>query len=130
MLTWWPLALDATFRAHFVDEQPVVPFVRYGWDYVLWSEKHDVGTEKETVQGGKFGTHFALGGNVLLDVFQPGRASFLETQTGINDTWITIEWRRQRVDARNAPWGGRLANAQNALDFSGDAFTVGLKLDW
>ena len=132
MLTWWPLALDATLRAHFVDEQPVVPFVRYGWDYLLWSEKRDSGIagEKDVTQGGKFGTHFALGGNVLLDVFQPGRASFLETQTGINDSWITIEWRRQRVDARATPWDGRIENAQNALDFSGDVFTVGLKLDW
>ncbi len=135
MITWYPFQLDATFRAHFVDEQPVVPFVRYGWDYVLWSEKFDSapGGPKSSIRGGKFGTHYALGGNFLLDLVQPGRASFLETRTGINDSWLTIEWRRQRVDARSAPWAGRddqLGAAKRPLDFSGDAVTLGLKLDW
>jgi MYXO-CTERM domain-containing protein len=135
MLTWWPLQVDGTLRAHFVDEQPVVPFVRYGWDYVIWSEKFDerVGGPKSSVRGAKFGTHAALGANFLLDLVQPARASFLETRTGINDSWLTVEWRRQRVDGREAPWSGRddrLGQAQRPLDFSGDSVTLGVKLDW
>jgi MYXO-CTERM domain-containing protein len=135
MLTWWPFQVDGTLRAHFVDEQPVVPFVRYGWDYVIWSEKFDerVGGPKSTIRGGKFGTHWSLGANLLLDVLQPSRASFLETRTGINDSWLTVEWRRQHVDGRDFPWSGRddrLNRDQRPLDFSGDAFTLGVKLDW
>jgi MYXO-CTERM domain-containing protein len=130
MLTWFPLSLDATLRAHVLDEQPAVPFVRYGWDYVIWSEKWDnsAGT-KDTTRGAKFGTHSAIGVDLLLDLLQPGRASFLEAQTGINDSWLTLEWRRQRVDSRKRPWSGRSAPGDR-LDFSGDAFMVGLKLDW
>ena len=57
MLTWFPLSIDATLRAHFVDEQPLVPFVRYGWDYVIWSERTDNDSGgKDTISGGKFGT--------------------------------------------------------------------------
>lgn len=136
MLTWYPFQLDATLRGHFVDEQPAVPFVRYGWDYVIWSEKYDrrPGGPKDVTHGAKFGTHYALGVNLLLDLLQPGRASFLETRTGINDSWLTIEWRRQRIDGRDRPWSGRddqlNAAGPRPLDFSGDAFTLGLKLDW
>jgi hypothetical protein len=130
MLTWFPLSIDVTGRAHVLDEQPAVPYFRYGWDYVLWSEKSDNGLGgKDITRGGKFGTHMGLGVDLLLDLVSPGRASFLEAQTGINDSWLTIEWRRQRVDARTRPWTGRSA-PPDRLDFSGDALLIGLKLDW
>ena len=35
---------------------------------------------------------------MLLDIFARDRASLLEARTGINDTWITFEWRRQSID--------------------------------
>lgn len=130
MLTQFPFAISLVGRAHILDEQPAVPFVGYGWDYVLWSEKwdNDVGT-KDSLTGAKFGTHLSLGVDLLLDLIQPGRASFLEAQTGINDSWLTLEWRRQRIDARSRPWSGRTVEPDR-LDFSGDAFLLGLKLDW
>lgn len=128
MLTWWPLALDVTLRGHILDEQPIVPHVRLGYDYVIWSELSDqLGGGKRSVKGAKSGTHTALGASILLDLAQPGRASLLEAQTGINDTWITFEWRRQSVDARSRPWSGA---TEGGLDFSGNAFMVGLKLDY
>jgi hypothetical protein len=130
MLTWFPLSMDVTGRAHVLDEQPAVPYFRYGWDYVLWSEKEDNGLGgKNIVRGSKFGTHMGLGVDLLLDLLAPGRASFLEAQTGINDSWLTVEWRRLRVDARSRPWSGR-TTAPDRLDFSGDAVMLGLKLDW
>ena len=79
-------------------------------------------------RGAKFGTHTGLGLQVLLDTFQPRRASLLEAQSGINDTWITFEWRRQRVDGRSRPWTSN--DAPNLLQFDGDAYMVGLKLDY
>ncbi len=128
MLTWFPLAVDGTLRLHLIDEQPLVPFVRYGWDYVLYSDKTDDGAGgKETVSGAKFGTHTSLGLNLLLDVFQPGRASFLEAQTGINDTWLTFEYRNQNVDGRSRPWSGQEADG---FDFGGNVFQLGLKVDY
>lgn len=128
MLTWYPLYVDATLRAHILDEQPAVPFVRYGWDYVMWSEKDDDGAGgKNSLSGAKFGTHASLGVNLLLDLLQPSRASFLEARTGINDSWLTIEWRSQAIDARRRPWSGP---SEEGLSFGGNAVQVGLKLDW
>ncbi|MBT3217774.1 MAG: hypothetical protein HN348_01675 [Proteobacteria bacterium] len=119
MMTWYPITADATLRLHFWDEQPIVPFARYGLDYVFWNEKWDNGSGgKDKIFGAKWGTHFAFGGNLLLDIFARGRASLLEAQTGINDTFITVEWRRQKIDN------------DTGFVFSGDSITVGLKLDF
>lgn len=129
MLTWYQLSADATFRLHLLDEQPIVPFGRYGWDYVMWNENKVVFGGEEVLRGGNPGSHYALGVNLLLDLLQPGRASLLEARTGINDTWITIEWRRQSIDERSRPWQAPVITGSD-LYFSGDIFQVGLKLDY
>jgi hypothetical protein len=119
MLTWYPLSLDGTIRAHFFDEQFLVPYARYGYDYILWNEKWDDGAGgKNKLGGSKSGSHYGYGVSLLLDTFSRGRASLLEAQTGINDTFLTVEWRRQAVDSGSG------------LIFSGEAITVGLKLDY
>jgi len=128
MMTWWPLAISGTFRLHLIDEQPVVPFARYGFDYVIWTEEREVGESRTKKQGGRFGQHYSLGANLLLDLFQPGRASMLEARSGINDSWLTFEWRRQSIDFRDAPWAAPVTDGY--LTFDGDAFLVGLKLDY
>ncbi|NCG19878.1 MAG: hypothetical protein GWP91_12790 [Rhodobacterales bacterium] len=132
MLTWWPsLALDGTFRLHIIDEQLLVPYIRGGFDYVVWSEKTDSadGSGKEVIRGSKFGNHAGVGLNLLLDPFAKRRASLLEAQTGINDTYLTFEWRRQRIDDRRFPWAVPSKNVKG-LDFSGSMFTIGIKLDY
>ncbi len=129
MLTWWPLMADASLRGHIIDEQPVVPFFRYGWDYVPWSEKTDnAAGGKDVIRGAKLGTHWAVGGAILLDLIGPRRASLLEAQTGINDSWITVEYRDQVIDDRKTPWSGPSGDPQ--LVFSGESLTVGLKIDY
>jgi hypothetical protein len=128
MMTWWPLMADASLRGHIFDEQPVVPFFRYGWDYVPWSEKSDnAAGSKDTVRGAKLGQHWAVGGAILLDLIGPQRASLLEAQSGINDSWITVEYRDQVIDDRSTPWG---KPSGEGLVFSGASLTVGLKIDY
>ena len=126
-LTIIPITLDVTLRAHVLDEQPVVPFVRYGWDYAFFSERR-LGEDNATpVRGAKTGSHLGAGVNLLLDILSPNRASLLEAQSGINDTWVTLEWRRNRIDDRSRPWG---APKNKGFNFSGDVFSVGLKIDY
>jgi hypothetical protein len=128
MLTWFPLGLSGTARLQLLDEQLVVPHARLGFDYVLFTELTDDGTGgKDKVAGSKLGHHYAIGGSLLLDLFAPGRASLLEAQTGINDTYLVVEWRRQNVDSRDLPWA---AAEVDGFDFSGSMLTVGLKLDY
>ncbi len=128
MLTWIPLGLSGTFRLQILDEQVVVPHARLGADLVPWWELTDDGSGgKARVGGSKLGHHYAFGASLLLDIFAPGRASLLEAQTGINDTYITVEWRRQNIDSRTVPWGPAEVDG---FDFSGSLLTVGLKLDY
>ena len=107
-----PFSVDATFRLDVLPEQPIVPFAGFGYDYWLWEESW-TGGEKS---GGKSGTHTSMGVNVLLDIFQPGRASRLEASSGITDSYISIEWRKQSIGT-------------SGLSFSGEAVMIGLKLD-
>lgn len=118
MLTLLPLSLTGTARLHLLDEQLVVPYGSYGFDYILWTEASDDGLGgKDRVRGAKWGHHWALGGSLLLDVFAPSRASLLEASTGINDTFVTLEYRSQ------ATRGG-------GLQFDGKGVFIGLKLDY
>jgi hypothetical protein len=110
-----PLTVDATFRLDVLPEQLIVPFVGVGYDYWLWQESWTGGNK---VQGGKKGTHTTMGAHLLLDLFQPARASRLQASSGITDTYITVEYRQQLVGEDD---GG--------LTFSGDLISVGLKLD-
>lgn len=129
MLTWLPLGASASLRLHVVDEQLIVPFAKVGMDYVYFSELTDnaEGSGKDRVGGSKVGNHYALGANILLDVFARGRASLLEAQTGINDTYITVEYRRQNIDSRPTPFSGAV---KEGFDLSGNLLTIGLKLDY
>jgi hypothetical protein len=121
-LTAYAFALDFTARLDVVPEQPIVPFIGVGMDYWLWREKWetnpDVGGE-EKVGGGKSGWHYSMGGHVLLDAFHQKRAGRLEAVTGITDSYITVEYRVQRV-----------GESVDGLKFSANTVTAGLKLDY
>jgi hypothetical protein len=111
-----PFMLNATFRLDVLPEQVIVPFAGIGYDYWLWKESWDGGG---SVSGGKSGMHTTYGAHLLLDIFQPARASRLEASTGITDSFITVEYRTQTI-----------GEDQGGLVFSGDVLTFGLKLDY
>lgn len=116
-----PLAGDLTVRLQFLDEQWVVPYASAGLEYWLWSEDTNVNgdaSDDGLVAGGKAGYHWALGGNILLDGFDRDRASLLRARTGIDDTWLTFEYRDQTV------------GNGDGFDFNGTVIGVGLKVDY
>lgn len=128
MLTMFPLGMSVSGRLHILDEQIIVPYGKYGVDFVYWTELTDNSSGgKNKVQGTKLGQHFAVGAGLLLDVFAPSRASLLEAYSGINDTYITFEFRRQMVDSRQHPWA---AADESGFTFTGNMITIGLKLDY
>lgn len=120
MITWVPLSASATARAHFFDEQPLVPYAKIGLDLVPWDIQTDNTTGgKDKLHGTKWGWHWGVGGNLLLDWIAPKRASQLEATTGINDTYFTVDYRVQRVGA-----------GAQGFDFSASEVTFGLKVDY
>ncbi|MBM76333.1 MAG: hypothetical protein CMK59_13090 [Proteobacteria bacterium] len=108
-----PLSVAVGGRLDVLENQIIVPFGNYGRDYWLWRESWgteiipaettddstDVETtesdssDKERIQGGKQGSHYSYGVEILLDRFDYVGASKLKTQFGIDDTYFVIEKR-------------------------------------
>jgi hypothetical protein len=118
-LTVVPLSLGATGRLHIIDDQLLVPYAGIGVDAFFWRESWDAGFGvKERVVGTKRGSHLTAGIDLMLDPFAPGRASLLEAQTGINDSYVVFEWRKQ------------VNGVDSGLSLSGQTLLIGLKLDY
>ena len=124
--TMFPITLDVTLRGHILDEQPFVPFARIGLDYTLWREARVLEAGTDATRGSKAGWHWGLGGQLLLDTFARRRASRLEANTSINDTWLTVEYRRVYVD----PGSFLFFDNSAGTSFSRSELMIGLKLDY
>ena len=115
-----------TGRLHFVDEQVLVPYASYGRDWIVWSEKTEISEGvMEGVSGVKYGWHWAAGLSIMLDIFDFSRASLLEATYGINDTYLTIEYREQTIDK-----GSRVSDGEDQLSFSGRMITATAEFDF
>lgn len=114
-----PLSVGITPRLHILDEQVAVPYASLGVNWWLWREREgDADAAGKLIRSGShFGWHWELGINLLLDTIDRRRASLLEAQAGINDSWVTLGFRRQM-------------DTSEGFDFGGDMFHVGLKLDF
>lgn len=120
-LTIFPLSLSATLRLDFFREQLIVPAAGVGGDYWMWKEKWWTEDEDEDSarSGGKLGWHWNAGGWLLLDPLDRSAASALEAKTGIDDTFLTFEYRQTYMK-----------HSDKLLDFSDKEFLVGLKCDF
>lgn len=128
MITVWPIGVGLKARLHLLDEQILVPYVRAGADVLAWSEKWDNSSGgKDKLAGTKYGGNLAVGGQILLDGIARSRASLLEAQTGVNDTYFTIEYRRNDTCI---PWkcAKTATQDESGLSFSGSELTFGLAL--
>lgn len=121
-MQWLPIHLGTTLRGHVLDEQPVVPYARGGFDMVWFREDalaDDLTPDKTSrLTGSKLGGSAGGGVLILLDTLSPSRAGRLEATTGLNDTWIDIGYRHQ--------WVGK----DQPFDFSGGSLSVALQLDF
>lgn len=108
-----PIALDGTFRVHYRETQPVVPFVKAGVDMIYFRE-HDAET---TIQGLKWGLH---GGGGLMVSLNPLLGEMAPGEYGWNDVFFVVDGRYQWVN--NFGGGG--------LDLSGWATTAGVHVQF
>ena len=93
-----PFQASGIFRLDVLNDQILVPFASGGVDYWVWQEKWTNGTVEEQVSGGKMGYHYSFGGQVLLDRFDEASASLLDVTRGVEDTYLTIEYRVQEFE--------------------------------
>lgn len=130
-LTILPLSAGVTARldptARLKGEwrsMPVVPYGTVGVDYYLRRERYGaINVEdpfgNEVWSGGQAGWHYAVGVDVLLDWMDPKHASKAQARWGIEDTYLTLEWRTR------SDW----PDSTSSLSFAGDTVTLGLKVD-
>jgi len=74
---------------------PLVGYAKAGLGYGLWWTGNDRGVQGK---GHTWGTQFALGGMLLIDVFDQHAAIELDNEWGINNTYYYIEWMKAGLD--------------------------------
>ena len=117
MLTILPLNVSATARLDFWDQQMLVPFASAGLDYWIWRENWVENEEEVSVSGGKMGYHYAFGGQILLDRLDESAASKLELKYGIEDTYLSVEYRQQEFE-------------DDGLSFNSSSTTFGIRFHY
>ena len=100
------------------DEQPIMPYGRIGLDMLAWTSR----TTDENIKGMRGGWHWAAGIAFLLDVLAPRRAAGSEARNGIDDAYLTFEYREANLNNfGNLP-------EEERLDFGGRYFRTSLHL--
>lgn len=94
---------------------PLVPYIKYGVGYAYWwvtngdvlarrslglsPGAHATDTDLgQAATGGTFGTHFALGVMLRLDVFEPTVQRAWDLQMGVNHSYLFFEYTRAGLD--------------------------------
>jgi hypothetical protein len=97
-LTLFPLYAVAVLRADYLAREtpiPLVGYVKAGVGAGIWTVSNGVGTARvgDVVGSGiSYGPQGAIGGMLLLDPFDPSAAMQLDESTGINNSYLFIEW--------------------------------------
>jgi hypothetical protein len=98
-LSIMPMHAVGVLRVDVLSKQfgvPLVPYGKLGLGYALWWVNDGLGTahNSEGLSGkdSSFGTHSALGGMLLLDMFDPVAARAMDAEAGINNSYLFFEW--------------------------------------
>ena len=123
MLTVLPLNASTTLRLDFFEEQLLVPYASAGLDYWVWRENWmspgaDGDSAAEEISGAKIGSHWSVGGQLLLDSFDPSGASRTALKTGIQDSYFQIEYRSQTI------------GDSDGLSFDSSSWTAGMRFNY
>jgi hypothetical protein len=108
-LSLYPMALMLVYRADQLWTRlrvPLVPYGKIGLNYTIWNiyNGNDQVSRAETTpglsgrgRGGTRGWQAAAGLSLALDFIDPGSARELDSETGVNHTYIFAEWAHYAV---------------------------------
>jgi hypothetical protein len=106
-LTIMPMYLAAVLRVDVLAREvqiPIVPYVKGGFGYGLWSATNDLGVSRSKDgtlgHGHTTGTHFALGGMLLLDPLDPSAALGFDEELGVNHSYVFFEWQMPSLNGQ------------------------------
>ncbi|MBL8616703.1 MAG: hypothetical protein JNM72_13915 [Deltaproteobacteria bacterium] len=112
-----PLTLNAKVRLDFFKDQILVPFGAAGLD--AWSFKQDPYKGDQVLTGWKYGWHWNAGGQLLLDKLDPRTASRFQAVSGVDNTFLVVEFRKQDI-----------GSGDEGLYFTGQSLNFGLQFDY
>jgi hypothetical protein len=115
-MLYFPLSIFGRYRAHYVEDQPVVVALSAGVD--LWPFLEERETAGEAIQNFTSGWHVAGELELLLDWAEPRSAAFMQENWGIHDTLLYGGYQYSQLDGL----GGR-----RTLDLTHHDWTVGLR---
>lgn len=127
-----PMGLKLVYRFDWLQTAlhvPLTPYGKAGLVYNFWwitDGDGDVATWGSgdgggRASGGTYGYEFALGLSLLLDFFDPEAAANLERESGINNSYIFVEWVYNKSDN----FGG-----DGALRVGGSLWMFGLAVEF
>ncbi|TVR01440.1 MAG: hypothetical protein EA398_10145 [Deltaproteobacteria bacterium] len=106
--TMLPLRLGVVYRFDVLQNQfnvPLVPSFKLGLDYAFWwvgdgdgtaSSDEDGGVRRG--RGGTAGYHASIGLHLWLNWFAPGMARTFDVNTGVNNSYLFVEYLVSRLD--------------------------------
>lgn len=123
----FPLTAQLSYRFDlFADDFPLAPILRVGLDYYLWrvldgaDEVTNFEAGKEAA-GGTYGFHVAAGVHILLDFFAQTMAANFQSNAGVYNTFLTVEYQLSQVDDFGSNTSIRLGD---------ETFVFGLALEF
>lgn len=102
---------------------PLVPYAKLGLGYGLWWSSDGTKTVKvdgDVARGASYGLTYALGGMFLLDILDPDDAVSADGVTGINNSYIFLEWFRPQLDG---------FGSKKVLDIGSSSWLVGVAVE-
>jgi hypothetical protein len=123
-----PLYAIGVLRADVISRElrvPLVPYAKLGLGLAFWRASNTLGTSRYQGVSGlghTWGTHFALGLGLNLNVFDPYAARNLDEAAGINNTYAYAEW---TVSDLTGLWA-----QQDPLRVGGTYWTLGLAFEF
>ncbi|MBF5044963.1 hypothetical protein FGE12_21355 [Aggregicoccus sp. 17bor-14] len=115
----FPLSLGAFYKMDYAAERwgiPVVPYAEASFRYIPYRFLNTA----QSIHGGKMGYGLTGGVEVYLDFIEPTLARNLDTDTGVNHTYLFAEYTRAEVN--NFGKGG--------LDLSSRGWMFGFGVDY
>ncbi|MCO4772745.1 MAG: hypothetical protein KDA24_22125 [Deltaproteobacteria bacterium] len=98
MFTLFPIGVDLLVGIDIADEQPVVPYGGVGISHTIFRENETGGGT--AYPGYRFGGSVFFGGAFLLDIIERSRSAELDSKSGINDAFFTIEGRYNGLQSK------------------------------
>lgn len=130
-LTIIPLTLDVGWRFDLLAQRwniPLIPYVKTGLAYAVWSVDNGVGKTATSTKGGKStegaggtgGFHATAGLRLLLDVFEPQAARSFDIEMGVNHSYLFAEYRL---------WSLNDFGSKTSIDLSDEVLYFGVAFD-